>query len=152
MKIDNVKVYERCIQTLFEKTAYKNFEVIHVDNGSSEENKRGYEAIAKTYGVKYHYEPMNFNFSTMCNIGAKESKGEYLLFLNDDIEIIKGDWLERMLGQAMQKHVGAVGAKLLYPDDTVQHGGIILGLGGTAGHIGVNLPKDPNKLFLIISL
>ena len=139
---DNVKVYERCIQTLYEKTAYKNFEVIHVDNGSSEENKRGYENIARTYGVQYHYQPMNFNFSAMCNIGAKQAKGSYLLFLNDDIEIIKGDWLERMLGQAMQQHVGAVGAKLLYPGiGNIQHTGVI-NLSQGPVHCFANMPDD----------
>ena len=139
---DNVKVYERCIQTLFEKTAYRNFEVIHVDNGSSEENKMEYEKIASVYGVQYHYQPMNFNFSTMCNIGVEKSKGEYLLFLNDDIEIIKGDWLERMLGQAMQKHVGAVGAKLLYPGTgNIQHTGVI-NLSQGPVHCFANMPDD----------
>ena len=139
---DNVKVYERCIQTLFEKTLYKNFEVIHVDNGSSDENKAEYERIANNYGVQYHYEPMNFNFSAMCNIGVKKSKGEYLLFLNDDIEIIKGDWLERMLGQAILEHVGAVGAKLLYPETgNIQHTGVI-NLSQGPVHCFVNLRDD----------
>ena len=139
---DNVKVYERCIQTLFEKTLYKNFEVIHVDNGSSAENKSEYERIAGVYGVQYHYQPMNFNFSAMCNLGAKKSKGEYLLFLNDDIEIIDGEWLERMLGQAMQQHTGAVGAKLLYPETgNIQHTGVI-NLSQGPVHCFVNLRDD----------
>lgn len=134
---DNVQVYRRCIETLFEKTLYKNYEVIHVDNGSSMENKAEYEKIAEKYGIQYHYEKMDFNFSAMCNIGVRKSKGEYLLFLNDDIEIINGDWLERMLGHAMLEHVGAVGAKLLYPETgNIQHTGVVNVLSGPVHCLG----------------
>lgn len=123
---DNVNVYERCITTLFEKTKYKNFEVITIDNGSTQENKEKYTRIVGKYGILYHYENMEFNFSKMCNIGAQKAVGEYLLFLNDDIEIIEEEWLERMLGQAMVSYTGAVGAKLYYPHSKViQHMGIV---------------------------
>ena len=123
---DNFAVFERCIKTLTEKTEYKNYEMIVVDNGSSDENRQKYENLCKEVNAVYHYEKMDFNFSKMCNIGAKIAKGSYLLFLNDDIEIISGNWLKAMLGQACLAHTGAVGAKLLYPDSTeIQHCGII---------------------------
>ena len=123
---DNYKVLKRCIETLYEITRYKNFEVILVDNGSNDENKKLYQGLADKYKFKYIYEKMDFNFSRMCNNGAKEAKGEYFLFLNDDIEIINEEWLERMVGHAELEHVGAVGAKLLYPNSKlIQHIGVI---------------------------
>ncbi len=123
---DNYKVLKRCIETLYEITRYRNFEVILVDNGSNDENKKLYQGLADKYKFKYIYEKMDFNFSRMCNNGAKEAKGEYYLFLNDDIEIINEEWLERMVGHAELEHVGAVGAKLLYPNSKlIQHIGVI---------------------------
>lgn len=123
---DNYEILKRCIDSLFEKTLYKNFEVILVDNGSSEENKRKYTELSKLYNINYIYEKMDFNFSKMCNLGAENANGSMLLFLNDDIEIIDGEWLQRMVGQAELPHTGAVGAKLLYPDSkNIQHCGVI---------------------------
>ena len=123
---DNPVILEQCLRTLREKTNYGNYEITIVDNGSNETNKGLYESLSAKYKCRYHYEKKDFNFSYMCNIGARISKGDYFLFLNDDIEIIEGEWLERMLGQAELPHVGAVGAKLLYPDTTlIQHDGVI---------------------------
>lgn len=124
---DNFEVFKRCIDSFLEKTDYKNVEFIVVDNGSSEENKVKYSEFCKSKDISYNYEKMEFNFSKMCNIGAKKARGEYYLLLNDDIEIIESQWLERMLGQAQLDHTGAVGAKLYYPDTKeIQHDGIIL--------------------------
>lgn len=140
---DNVDVYERCIHTLYEKTKYKNFEVVTIDNGSSDENRAKYERIANLYGIRYYYEPMTFNFSKMCNIGARNSNGSYFLFLNDDIEIIEEEWLERMLGQAIVPHVGAVGAKLLYPNsNNIQHTGVVSLEQGPV-HCFANMSDEP---------
>ena len=98
--------------------------------------------IAGKYGVQYHYEKMDFNFSAMCNISVRKSKGEYLLFLNHDIEIINGDWLECMLGQAMQEHAGAVGAKLIYPETgNIQYAGVVNVLSGPVHRLG-NMQDD----------
>lgn len=144
---DNVVVYERCIHTLFEKTKYKNFEVVTIDNGSSDENREKYERITGRYGMQYEYKKMPFNFSKMCNIGAEKASGDYLLFLNDDIEIIEEEWLERMLGQAMLPHAGAVGAKLLYPNSKqIQHTGVV-NLEQGPVHCFVNMSDEPVYYF-----
>ena len=123
---DNFDVLKRCLDSLYSLTDYKNFEVILVDNGSQEENKKKYAALADAHGMQYVYEKMEFNFSRMCNKGAGVAVGEYLLFLNDDIEILHADWLSRMVGHAELAHAGAVGAKLLYPNgNRIQHVGVI---------------------------
>ena len=123
---DNYKILEKCISSFVEKTRYKNYEFILVDNGSSDENKEKYSELAKKYNITYIYEKMDFNFSKMCNIGVAKATGDYILLLNDDIEIINEEWLERMLGQAQLKHTGAVGAKLLYEGgEKIQHIGVI---------------------------
>ena len=122
---DNFEVYKRCIDTLTGKTLYKNYEIITVDNGSSDTNRQKYEKYIKEKGQKYIYMPMEFNFSKMCNIGVENSDGELILLLNDDMEIISGEWMERMVGHALLSYIGAVGAKLLYPDSTlIQHTGV----------------------------
>lgn len=130
---DNFEVLKRCVKSIVEKIEYKGYEIIVVDNGSNDENRKQASELCAEVGGVYHYEKMSFNFSKMCNLGAELSKGDYLLFLNDDTEVICGDMLERMAGQAAQPHTGAVGAKLLYPQTTViQHDGII------------NLPVGPS--------
>lgn len=122
---DHPAVLERCLRSFREKTAYTDYEWIVVDNGSNAENKSRMEELQKEYGFSYLYEPMEFNFSAMCNLGASKAEGTYLLFLNDDIEIIQKDWLHIMAGQAGRPHVGAVGAKLWYAgDEAIQHVGI----------------------------
>lgn len=122
---DHPEVLKQCIDSIQEFTKYQNYEVIVVDNGSNDNNKVLIEQYLASVGAKYIYDKFEFNFSKMCNIGATQAKGEYLLFLNDDIEIFQPEWLERMLGHAQQKHVGAVGAKLFYPQSTrMQHVGV----------------------------
>jgi len=117
---DNVAVLKNCLQAL---DGLENIEIIVVDNGSSEENRR--EIASFMEGKKYIYTPMEFNFSRMCNLGAKEATGEYLLFLNDDIEVCGKAWLERMKSKASMEYVGAVGLKLYYPQTKkIQHAGI----------------------------
>lgn len=126
---DNPAVLSNCIHSLLEQTEYQNFEIIVIDNGSDDKNRKKilqmqYQ-LKEEYSFRYLYMPMTFNFSAMCNIGAGEAKGKYLLFLNDDMEIIREDWLSVMVAKAAKSYVGAVGAKLLYPDsDKIQHLGI----------------------------
>lgn len=126
---DNPVVLSNCIHSLRETTGYQNMEIIVVDNGSSEKNKNRIlqmrDQMKEEYSFRYLYRPMAFNFSAMCNIGAGEAGGKYLLFLNDDMEIVREDWLTLMTAKAAKDYVGAVGAKLLYPDsDKIQHLGI----------------------------
>lgn len=122
---DNPDVLKQCIRSLYQHTAYQHFEIIVVDNGSTARVRIGLENFKQECPFQYLYLPMDFNFSKMCNIGADKAQGEYILLLNDDMEAIEDSWLTRMVGQASLGHVGAVGAKLLYPDSTkIQHAGI----------------------------
>lgn len=126
---DNPQVLRTCISSLHDKTKisadFEIEEIIVVDNGSSRENRARLTTMAEELSFRYCYKPMEFNFSAMCNHGAAMAGGNYLLFLNDDMEIIQEDWLERMMISARQSHVGAVGAKLLYPGtDLIQHAGV----------------------------
>ena len=133
---DHTDDLDICLKSLYEKSSYKNFEVIIVENNSTEkETFEYYAALTKKHGdIKIVKWEGNFNYSAINNFGVNYAKGEYILLLNNDVEIINGSCLEEMLMFAQRKDVGAVGAKLYYSDDTVQHAGVILGLGGTAGH------------------
>ena len=123
---DNNAVFEQCVDSIMRITKNISYEVIAVDNGSNEQSYSRYKSYCNEKSVRYVYQRMDFNFSKMCNIGAKLSKGDVLLFLNDDTEIISEDWLYRLSGQAIQKHTGLVGAKLLYPEENrIQHCGIL---------------------------
>lgn len=132
---DHPDVLERNLRSLVKTTLGVPLEIVIVDNGSTDENKKKIEKLIRDltwHDIKYIYEPMEFHFSKMCNIGAKNAKGEYLLFLNDDTEALEEGWLEKMRDKAARPYAGAVGAKLLYPDsDKIQHAGI------------VNLPMGP---------
>ena len=125
---DHPDILLRCIDSLIEKTKLPEnikYELIVVDNGSNDANRTLLEGVLKNYGAKYIYEKKDFNFSYMCNKGAASSKGNYLLFLNDDMEIIESDWLLKLVSKAFLPYAGCVGCKLLYPDsDTIQHAGI----------------------------
>lgn len=122
---DHPEVLENCLCSFKEKTQYRYYEWIVVDNGSSGENREKMEALQETYDFTYLYEPMPFNFSKMCNLGEKKARGDLILLMNDDIEIIEESWLGRMAGQALLPYVGAVGAKLWYAGtENIQHAGI----------------------------
>lgn len=122
---DNIDVLKQCIRSIYQHTNYKNIEIIVIDNGSSAQNRIRLDNFKAECPFIYLYEPMEFNFSKMCNIGVRHAKGEYILFLNDDMEAIEDSWLTRMVGQASLPHVGTVGAKLLYPNTTlIQHAGV----------------------------
>lgn len=127
---------KKCLNSVYKKSTYKNFEIIVVENNSTEQKTFEYykEAEAKYSNLKVITWEKGFNYSAINNFAVKESKGEYVLLLNNDIEIITDDWIEQMLMYAQRSDVGAVGAKLYYDDDTIQHAGVIVGLGGVAGH------------------
>ena len=133
---DQVPVLTKCIDSLYEKTAYTNFEVLVVENNSTEpETFEYYGKIQKEHSnLKVLYYKGGFNFSAINNFAAQQANGEMYLLLNNDIEIISENWLGEMVSLALQKNVGIVGAMLYYPNDTVQHAGVITGLGGFAGH------------------
>jgi GT2 family glycosyltransferase/2-polyprenyl-3-methyl-5-hydroxy-6-metoxy-1,4-benzoquinol methylase len=124
---DNGKVLNRCVDSIFAKSSYRNFEIVILDNGSIEEDSLSFlKRISAHPNVRVirHAEP--FNYSELNNIGIENSEGSLLLFLNDDTEVISEDWLERMGGYAQLPHIGAVGAKLLYPGKReIQHAGVV---------------------------
>lgn len=131
------KDVKRCVSSIIEKTTYKNYEIIIADNGSTDEKmKELYDSFAQQLDARFRVVVIDipFNFSKINNIAAKEAKGNYFLFLNNDTEVINADWLKLMVSFAQQERIGCVGAKLLYPNNTIQHAGVILGLGGIAGH------------------
>ena len=141
---DHADITENCLKSIYEKTTYSNFEIIMVNNNSTEPKSFAlFEKYQKEHDnfqvIDANFE---FNYSKINNLAVKKATGDYILLLYNDIEVITKDWLEKMLGYASQKHIGAVGVKLLYPDETVQHGGVVLGLGGVAAHVFLNAPKD----------
>ena len=130
----------QCIQTLDQLTDYPNRELIVIDNGSDDADALAYlHTLAARPAVRVLRDPSPFNYSALNNLAAAQAKGSLLALLNNDIEVIDGGWLREMVSQALRPGVGAVGAKLLYPDRTIQHGGVILGtdrgdgFGGVAG-------------------
>jgi len=130
---DRVQLLRRCLDSLSTQTSYVRVEILVLDNGSESDECVSYlKDIAARHMVISCPGP--FNFSAMNNRGAASAQGDFLLFLNDDTEVITPEWLTIMVEQAMQPRIGAVGAKLLFPDRTIQHGGIVLGVGGIAGH------------------
>lgn len=140
---DNPDILEKCLRTIPAAAGKLHYEIILVDNGSNEENRRKIEALVRRIAkreatdraeqaITYLYRPQEFHFSRMCNQGADAAKGDLLLFLNDDVELAQGDSLERMAHLAVQEYTGAVGIKLYYPDSVrIQHAGI------------TNLPMGP---------
>lgn len=138
---DKVDILQTCIESIKRLTTYKNYEVIVVDTGSTESTTRDYyDLIERDYdNVKIiSFIEDRFSYSNSCNKGASEAKGEYLLMLNNDTEVITPDWIEKLLAQAEREEIGAVGCRLYYPNKWVQHAGVVLGLGaehgGVAGH------------------
>ncbi|RJQ28237.1 MAG: glycosyltransferase family 2 protein [Peptococcaceae bacterium] len=139
---DKVGLLRRCLSSIEERSAYRPYEIIVVNNRSVEEATRVYLDGIRKKGFKVLDYNKPFNFAAINNFAAGEARGDYLLFLNNDVEVITPGWLEEMLGHAQRPEAGAVGAKLLYPDATVQHAGMIAGFGGVAGHAFYQLPGD----------
>ena len=146
---DRARMLDNCLKSIYNKSTYKNFEIIVVNNNSVKEStfklfdryKKKYDNF-QVFDAKY-----KFNYSKLNNDAVKIAKGEYILLLNNDTEVITKNWIELMLGYAIQKHVGAVGAKLLYPDLTVQHGGIVLGIAGIAANVYSDVDSDSYGTF-----
>lgn len=139
---------KKCIDSILEKSTYSNYEIVVVENNStSKEIFEYYSEIEKNENIKVITWKDEFNYSAINNFGIRNSNGEYLVLLNNDTQIITPDWIEEMLGECQREDVGIVGAKLLYPDDTVQHAGVIIGLGGIAGHAMVDIGKEEPGYF-----
>ena len=130
-----------CINSIFEKTSYLHYEIVIVENNSSSaEIFAYYETLQQEHAnLRVVYWPSVFNYSAINNFGASYCKGEYLVLLNNDTEVIASDWIQEMLMFAQRPDVGAVGAKLYYPDNTIQHAGVCLGMGGIAAHLFGNV-------------
>lgn len=132
---DHVEDLDKCIKSILNKSTYQNYEIIVVENNSEEEETFAYyKTLIQDTRIKVVYWKYEFNYSKINNFGATFASGDYLLLLNNDIEVITPNWLEEMLMLAQRKEVGAVGAKLFYSDHTIQHAGVIIGIGGVAGH------------------
>jgi GT2 family glycosyltransferase len=131
------QILDECLTSIFNKTIYPNYEVFLIDNNSIEENTN---QIISKWKIKepnrFKVEKLDvpFNYSFMNNYAAKKTDGHYLLFLNNDTKVITYDWMSAMVEQAQRPSIGAVGALLLYPDDTIQHAGVVMGVGGVACH------------------
>jgi GT2 family glycosyltransferase len=134
--VDHLNVLRICVDSLLEKTTYDNYELIIVDTGSSGNAVHEYyDEIRRIGRVSILHFEEEFNYSKVNNYGALESYGDHLLFLNNDVEIVDPDWLEELVRWVELPEIGVVGAKLLFPDRSIQHAGVVLGLGGHAGHI-----------------
>ena len=142
---DHVEDLRRCITSIEKKSTWKNYEIVVVENNSVEQSIRDYyKQLESDPKVKIVTYEGGFNYSRINNVGVKETKGEYLLFLNNDTEVISPDWMEQLLMYAQRKDVGAVGAKLYYADNTIQHAGVVIGLGAhrSAGHTHYKMPRE----------
>lgn len=147
---DHILDLEKCISSIEEKSNYKNYEIIIVENNSTEvETFKYYKNLEEKCprAKVVYWEGEGFNYPSINNFGVRQAKGEYILFLNNDTEIVNEDCLEELLGYCMREDVGAVGARLYYEDGTIQHAGVIVGLGGIAGHTFVGYPHDAMGYF-----
>ncbi|MDO5416884.1 MAG: glycosyltransferase [Lachnospiraceae bacterium] len=141
--MNQMKTLKKCIDSILQKTSYENYEIIVIENNSTDpEIYQYYKELEKNQKIRVVYWDREFNYSAINNYGAGYAKGKYLVLLNNDIEILSKDWIQEMLMFAQRKDVGAVGMKLYYPDDTVQHAGVILGIGGVAGHSHKYFPRN----------
>lgn len=132
---DSTEDLEKCLHSIRAKSSFKNFEIIIVDNGSTmAETFSFYQRIKENKKVKIIKWDKPFNYAAVNNYAVNHSSGDILLFLNNDTEVINPDWLEQMLEHALREEIGAVGAKLYYPDQTIQHAGVVIGMLDLAGH------------------
>lgn len=134
---DGIEDTKKCISSIYEKTTYKNFEIIIADNGSQKLETKEYITQVKNMYTNIHVISIDipFNYSRINNIAIRnKARGKFIVLLNNDTSVITENWLEQMVGYAQLKHVGSVGVKLLYPDTTLQHAGVIAGKSGVASH------------------
>lgn len=139
---DSIAMLNRCLDSIAQ-SSYAHHEILILENHSEQADTLAYyRRLECERGVRIVPWVKPFNYAAVNNFGAAHARGEVLLFLNNDIEAINPDWLEVMVKQTLRPEVGAVGAKLYYPDDTIQHAGIVVGMGGVAGHAHMNFPRS----------
>ena len=144
---NRLDLLRRCVESILLRTEYRNYTILIIDNGSDEKEIINWLAqMCRVAPLKTLRDERSFNFSAMMNLGARHSDGEFLVLLNNDTEVLTPEWLSEMVGIGIQEDVGAVGARLWYPDDTLQHGGCIM-VGGVAGHAHKHLPKGLEGYF-----
>jgi len=146
---DFIETLKVCLDSLIKLTTYKNYEIVVIENNSEESKTfEYYKQIDGKNNIRVIYYPeKEFNYSKIINFGVKNATGDYIVQLNNDTEVVTPNWIEEMLMFAQREDVGAVGAELFYPDNTIQHAGIIIGIGGVAGHVFKNLPKGLHGYF-----
>ena len=151
---DQPALLDRCLASIFSQSSWQPLEVIALDNQSEQADTRAVVDRWLDSGKPFQVIPYDatFNYSRICNLGVEEAGGEYIVLLNSDIEITSDNWIETLLGHAQQPAAGAVGAKLLYPDHTLQHAGIVVGIDNGAGHAYKHFPADHRGYFLRLSL
>jgi GT2 family glycosyltransferase len=139
---DNISLLRNCLSSIIEKTSYENYEIIIVENNSTKEATFAYYEELKRYpGISVvNWVGKGFNYSELCNFGARHATGTQLLFMNNDVEIITPNWIEEMLMYSQRKDVGVVGMKLYFLNGSVQHAGVVLGMGGIASHVYLGMP------------
>jgi GT2 family glycosyltransferase len=138
---DKLELLQPCIESVLEQTDYDQFEIVIVDNGSVEERTADYlAAIGKNSKVRVIAYPHDYNFSAINNFAAHEARGTFLCLLNNDTEVVNAGWLTELMRYAVREDIGAAGAKLLYDDGTIQHAGVVIGIGDAAGHAHRFLP------------
>ena len=140
---DEKETLKKCLESIWKKTSYSNYEIILVENNSmTQEIRDYYKELDGKERVRVVYWDKEFNYSAINNFGISHAKGEYILCLNNDITVISPDWMEELLANCQRPEVGIVGARLYYPDNTIQHAGIVLGMGGCAGSLFVGLARS----------
>jgi GT2 family glycosyltransferase len=151
---DHLELIETCVRSILEKSLYQHFEIIILDNGSKEsETLCFFESIQKEDArVRVVRDDRPFNFSAINNLGVNLSKGSLIGLINNDIEVISPEWLGEMVSLCVQEEIGCVGAKLYYPNNSLQHGGVILGIGGVAGHSHKTFNREHNGYFSRLKL
>jgi len=144
---DQAALTSRCVTSLAVAPGYDNYEVVLVDNGSTEPETIAFRDRARRSGMEILEYPGSFNWSAINNLAASDCDSDLLLFLNNDIEALKEGWLRALVELAQLPEVGAVGARLLFPDGVLQHGGIVVGMGGIAGHLFCGMPPGTGGYF-----
>lgn len=145
---NGMKLLQKCVESILKKTTYPNYEILIVDNSSDDPMTLKYfKQLKSNPKICVVRDERPFNFSALNNAAVKLARGEIVGLLNNDLAVISAEWLSEMVSHSIRPGIGAVGARLWYPDETLQHGGVILGIGGVAGHVHCKIPKYHNGYF-----